>query len=101
MNPAIMQVAGDLMVKAMDWEGAEEIAERLKLMLPPQILAAEKQGEDGGKDRRFRRKSRRRYSRGCNSLSSKKARIDELKTSGGQGRGQALETVRNRRARRD
>ena len=45
MNPAIMQVAGDLMVKAMDWEGAEEIADRLKLMLPPQILQAEQEGE--------------------------------------------------------
>ena len=45
MNPAIMQVAGDLMVKAMDWEGSEEIADRLKLMLPPQILQAEQEGE--------------------------------------------------------
>ena len=37
VNPAIMQIAGDLIVKAMDWDGAEEIAERLKKTLPPQL----------------------------------------------------------------
>lgn len=35
--PQIMQVAGDLMVKNMDWPGASEIAERLKKTLPPGI----------------------------------------------------------------
>ena len=30
VNPAIMQIAGDLIVKNMDWDGSEEIAERLK-----------------------------------------------------------------------
>ena len=37
VNPAIMQIAGDLIIKAMDWDGAEEIAERLKKTLPPQL----------------------------------------------------------------
>ncbi len=37
VNPAIMEIAGDLIVKAMDWDGAEEIAERLKKTLPPQL----------------------------------------------------------------
>ena len=40
-NPALMQVAGDLMVKNMDWPGAQELSERLKLTLPPEILQAE------------------------------------------------------------
>jgi hypothetical protein len=40
-NPALMQVAGDLMVKNMDWPGAEELSERLKLTLPPEIMQAE------------------------------------------------------------
>lgn len=35
--PQVAQVAGDLMVKNMDWPGASEIAERLKKMLPPGI----------------------------------------------------------------
>ncbi len=35
--PTIAQVAGDLMVKNMDWPGAQEIAERLKKMLPPEL----------------------------------------------------------------
>lgn len=45
-NPALMQIIGDKMVRAMDWPEADEIADRLKLMLPPQIQQAEqKQGE--------------------------------------------------------
>jgi hypothetical protein len=35
--PQLMQVAGDLMVKNMDWPGAQEISERLKKTLPPGI----------------------------------------------------------------
>lgn len=35
--PQVAQVAGDLMVKNMDWPGAQEIAERLKKTLPPGI----------------------------------------------------------------
>lgn len=37
MFPPMMQVAGDLLVKNLDWPGADDIAERLKLMLPPQV----------------------------------------------------------------
>jgi hypothetical protein len=35
--PPLMQVAGDLLVKNMDWPGAAEIAERLKKLLPPNL----------------------------------------------------------------
>lgn len=34
-NPQLMAVAGDLMIKNMDWPGAQEIAERIKKTLPP------------------------------------------------------------------
>lgn len=40
-NPAIMQVAGDLLVKALDMPGGEEIAERIKRTIPPHITADE------------------------------------------------------------
>lgn len=40
-NPTLMQTAGDLLVKNMDWPGAEELSERLKLLLPPEIQQAE------------------------------------------------------------
>jgi uncharacterized protein (DUF2344 family) len=40
-NPQLMGVIGDLMVKNMDWPGAEEIAARLALTLPPEIRQAE------------------------------------------------------------
>jgi hypothetical protein len=45
VNPAIMQIAGDLIIKAMDWDGADEIAERMKKMLPPQLQ--ENEDENG------------------------------------------------------
>ena len=41
-NPQLMPLIGDLMFKAMDMPYAEEISERLKLMLPPQIAEHEK-----------------------------------------------------------
>lgn len=45
--PQIAQFAGDLMVKNMDWPGAQEIAKRLKAMLPQQLQDADedKSGE--------------------------------------------------------
>lgn len=36
-NPAIMQLAGDLIFKSMDLPYADDIADRLKVMLPPEI----------------------------------------------------------------
>ena len=40
--PELMQVAGDLVVKAQEWPGAEELAERLRKTIPPNLLAGEK-----------------------------------------------------------
>jgi hypothetical protein len=42
--PDAAPIIGDLLVKSLDWQGAEEIAERLKAMLPPQL----QEGEQGG-----------------------------------------------------
>lgn len=36
--PQIMQVAGDLVAKNLDWPGADEISERLKKLIPPGIV---------------------------------------------------------------
>ena len=47
--PPVAQVAGDLIVKSLDIADANLIAERLKLILPPQILSSIKQEEQGGK----------------------------------------------------
>ena len=44
-NPALFQLVGDLMIRNMDWPQAEEIADRLKLMLPPQIQKEENKEE--------------------------------------------------------
>ena len=47
MNPAIMQIAGDLIVKSMDWDGADAIADRLKRTVPANIIGDEEgEGED-------------------------------------------------------
>lgn len=45
-NPQIFPLIGDLMIRAMDWPMADEIADRLKAMLPPEIKQLE-QEEDG------------------------------------------------------
>lgn len=44
-DPTLMQKAGDIIVRNFDMPGAEELAERLKLFLPPNIAQAE--GEEG------------------------------------------------------
>lgn len=45
--PQLMQVAGDLVVKAQDWPGSEELAERLQKTIPPQLLSPKEQAEMG------------------------------------------------------
>lgn len=47
-NPQISAIAGDLMVKAMDWPGADEIAERLKRAIPPEIRGQDDEDVNGG-----------------------------------------------------
>lgn len=37
--PPLMEVAGDILVKNMDWPQAQEVGERLQAVLPPQIQA--------------------------------------------------------------
>ena len=44
--PAAAPIAGDLIAKSMDWPGAEEIAERLKKALPPEMLDEEMSPEE-------------------------------------------------------
>lgn len=43
-NPAVFPVAGDLIFKSFDLPYAEQIAERLKTLLPPQVQQLEAQG---------------------------------------------------------
>jgi hypothetical protein len=45
--PKLLDVAGDKVVENMDWPGAEAIARRLKAMIPQNITAADKEGEEG------------------------------------------------------
>jgi len=45
--PELMGIAGDLVVKAQDWPGAEKLAERLKKTIPPQYLGEDEEGGVG------------------------------------------------------
>jgi hypothetical protein len=45
--PELMQVAGDIIVKAQDWPGADELAERLQKTVPPQLLSDKEKAEMG------------------------------------------------------
>lgn len=40
--PQLIQVAGDIIAKAQDWPGAQELAARLKKTIPPNLLEGEK-----------------------------------------------------------
>lgn len=44
--PKLMDVAGDKVVKAMDWPGATEIAERIKKTIPPNLLEGDDQDKN-------------------------------------------------------
>ena len=44
-SPELWNVIGDLLVKNMDWPGAQEMSKRLRAMVPPDVLAAG-DGED-------------------------------------------------------
>ena len=46
--PPAAPLIGDLLAKNLDWPGADEIAERLKAMLPPEIKQGEVKGGDPG-----------------------------------------------------
>jgi len=46
-NPQLWQVIGDLLVKNMDWPGAEDMAERLKVTLLPQVQEVANKDETG------------------------------------------------------
>lgn len=43
--PQMMEVAGDLVAKAQDWPGAEELADRLRKTIPPQLLSEKERSE--------------------------------------------------------
>ena len=44
-NPQLWQVAGDILARNLDWPGADELAERMKKMLPPQLQEKEEGGQ--------------------------------------------------------
>lgn len=48
-QPELMSIVGDLMIRNMDWPGADQIADRLKTMLPPQIQQLEDKDTDDPK----------------------------------------------------
>ncbi|HEY6020176.1 MAG TPA: portal protein, partial [Candidatus Paceibacterota bacterium] len=45
--PQLMQIAGDLIVKAQEWPGAEELSERLAKAVPPQYLSDQEKQDLG------------------------------------------------------
>jgi hypothetical protein len=44
--PKLMDIAGDKVVKAMDWPGATEISERIKKTIPPNLLEGDDQDKN-------------------------------------------------------
>ena len=52
-NPEMMKLVGDLFFSNMDWQGAEDVAERLKRMLPPELQESGDDDEQGGPNQKF------------------------------------------------
>ncbi len=69
--PQAAPVLGDLLAKNLDWPGAEEIAERLKMLLPPQLQGGE------------RRRRRRRGPAGAGSAGRRLAALQGARDSAG------------------
>jgi DNA repair exonuclease SbcCD ATPase subunit len=44
-NPDLWGVIGDLIVKNMDWPGAEEMAERIRKTIPPNLIEQPEEGD--------------------------------------------------------
>jgi len=47
VHPELMGIAGDLIAKAQDWPGAEELADRLRKTIPPHLLSEKERAEMG------------------------------------------------------
>jgi hypothetical protein len=62
----------------MDWEGAEEIAKRLKMMLPPQILQATQREEDGEDGPQVPPELQAQIDQSAALIEQQKAEIDRL-----------------------
>lgn len=45
-NPAMFPIVGDIMIRNMDWPGADEMADRLQAMLPDQIKALKEKPDE-------------------------------------------------------
>jgi len=46
--PQLMEIAGDIVVKAQDWPGADELSARIQKTMNPSFLTPEQQKENGG-----------------------------------------------------
>ena len=46
--PQLMEIAGDIVVKAQDWPGADELSQRIQKTMNPAFLTPEQQKENGG-----------------------------------------------------
>ena len=46
--PQLMEIAGDLVVKAQDWPGADKISERMAKAIPPQLKGESEEGAEAG-----------------------------------------------------
>jgi hypothetical protein len=46
--PQLMEIAGDIVVKAQDWPGADELSQRIQKTMNPALLSPEQQKENGG-----------------------------------------------------
>jgi hypothetical protein len=88
--PQAAMIIGDLYAKSLDWPGADEIAERLKRMVPPQALgtpdgAPAAPGSEGPSPQASAvpPEMQRQVEQGMQLIQAQRARIDELEQAAG------------------
>ncbi len=81
--PQSAAVMGDLIAKNMDWPGSDEIAERLKRAIPPEILGPEDQSKDLSPEEAQAKQMKDQIAQALSQMqfSKAKAEVDEAEAS--------------------
>lgn len=76
--PQVLQVAGDLVAKNLDWPGADEMAKRLKKLLPPGIADEDQEDKDPAQIQAEQQAQQLQQQQIQLEMSEKQANIDNI-----------------------
>lgn len=91
--PEILQVAGDLVAKNLDWPGAEELAERLRKLIPPGIIKEDEEDVDPQQQQLQQQQQQMQQQAIQLELADKQANIDNTVAGTAKDRATAIKTM--------